>query len=65
MRYRGDELNPIITCPVCGAPYQFYAMMVGDQTICPDCRAARNQALDKPSPEQEAERRRRRKAAFG
>lgn len=26
-----------VKCPICGEPYKFYAMMVGDQSACPDC----------------------------
>lgn len=59
------QMNPMVKCPVCGAPYRFYAMMVGEQDVCPDCRVARDQAAKRPTPEQEDERARRRRAAFG
>lgn len=31
------ELNPTIVC-ICGRIYKFYAYMIGDQSVCPDCR---------------------------
>jgi len=27
-----------IKCPICGEPYVFYTMYVGDQSACPKCR---------------------------
>lgn len=54
----------IVKCKVCGAPYEFYSMTVADQSVCPDCRRAREQALREPTDEQQRERAERRRAAF-
>ncbi len=57
-------MTQMVKCKVCGAPYQFYNMTVADQSVCPDCRQARQQALEQPTEEQQRERARRRRAAF-
>lgn len=31
-------MEPTIWCK-CGKPYKFYNMYVGDQSVCPKCRA--------------------------
>ena len=28
----------VLKCPMCGRLYNFYNMMVGDQSVCPRCR---------------------------
>lgn len=58
-------MNDNCTCPVCGAPYKFYSMTVKEQDLCPACVAARNRALERPTPEQEAARAQKRREAFG
>jgi hypothetical protein len=35
----------IINCPICGKPYEFFSMMVGDQSCCPGCRLAAKNAV--------------------
>jgi endogenous inhibitor of DNA gyrase (YacG/DUF329 family) len=29
-----------VKCPLCGKPYKIYGMYAGDQSACPQCRAA-------------------------
>ena len=54
----------IVKCKVCGAPYEFYNMTVADQSVCTDCRKARDQALREPTEEQQSDRDERRRAAY-
>lgn len=58
-------MNQIVKCEVCGAPYEFYNMTVADQSVCPECRHARRQAMENPTEDQQRERERKRRAAFG
>lgn len=38
------NLDQTAKCPICGEPYVVFAMYVGDQSACPDCR---RKALEK------------------
>jgi hypothetical protein len=29
----------VMKCRICGKLYEFHSFMVGDQTVCPECRA--------------------------
>jgi predicted Zn-ribbon and HTH transcriptional regulator len=31
-------MSKVLKCPMCGDLYEFYAHMVGDQSVCPKCR---------------------------
>lgn len=32
-------MEQVAKCKFCGKLYEFYSHMVGDQSVCPDCRA--------------------------
>ena len=54
--------NQTKTCPICGKAYTFASHMVGDQSICSDCREAGRKAVKAPDTE---EQKRRRREHFG
>lgn len=43
------SLNGTAKCGICGKPYKFYSMMVGDQSACPACVQAGEDACRRPS----------------
>lgn len=54
--------SPIVTCAICGKPYRWYAFTTADQSACPECVAAAERGVERPSSDVE---RKRRRAAFG
>lgn len=52
-------MESTVKCPICGKPYKTYPMYCGDQSACPECRAAAERAVNRPStPIEEARRER-------
>ena len=37
----------VAKCPLCGKLYEVYPMMVGDQSVCPSCRAEAKRNMGK------------------
>jgi len=40
-------------CRICGKPYKVYSMYAGDQSACPACRRAADEACKRDSTAQE------------
>lgn len=57
-------IDQTLKCRICGSPYKFYSMKVGDQSACPRCVAEAERRYSSPTPEEEAKYDRRRRRYF-
>ncbi len=58
-------MSDLMRCRVCRRLYKFCGMLVGDQSLCPRCRAAAEKAVEREQHEDTAEQRQRRRDFFG
>ena len=50
-------IEQTIKCHICGKPYKFYAFSAADQSACPACVRAAEEAVSRPSNTEEIRRR--------
>lgn len=52
-------------CPICGQPYKVFNMTTADQSACPECVREAERRIERPTPIERDEYRRRRREYFG